>query len=205
MADCGGLDRAVPLVDALGTALPIDVRQRRGNPCALRRARRELIYAALQLPKGSVGPKQLRKNAVTSKKVKPGSLLLNDFKASQRALLVGPQGPPGAAGATGERGLQGAPGEPGAPGATNVTVREAESAPGTTVGGFESVTVPCEPGEVALGGGPIVFGMSGLNVEVAWSVPVSTGTTPTGWWTAVETSTATPDLFLTGYVVCASP
>jgi hypothetical protein len=78
-------------------------------------------YAALQLPKASVGTKQLKSDAVTSPKVKPGSLLLSDFRSSQRNFLRGPaglQGPagargePGPRGPEGERGLQGAPGLP---------------------------------------------------------------------------------------------
>jgi hypothetical protein len=75
-------------------------------------------YAALNLPKGSVGSKQLRKNAVTSPKVKPGALLLSDFRRSQRSMLrgpagaqgpAGPQGVPGPSGPQGERGEQGLP------------------------------------------------------------------------------------------------
>jgi hypothetical protein len=58
-------------------------------------------YAAVSLPKGSVGPRQLRKNAVTSTKVKPRSLLLSDFKASHRARLRGPRGLAGEAGPPG--------------------------------------------------------------------------------------------------------
>jgi hypothetical protein len=58
-------------------------------------------YAAIKLPKNSVGPKQLRKNSVTSVKVKAGSLLTSDFKRSQRKSLVGPRGPQGATGAAG--------------------------------------------------------------------------------------------------------
>ncbi len=61
-------------------------------------------YAALRLPKNSVGSKQIRKNAVTSAKVKAGSLLTSDFKASQRRGLRGP------AGAAGKQGGQGVPG-----------------------------------------------------------------------------------------------
>lgn len=61
-------------------------------------------YAALQLPKNSVGGKQLKKNSVTSPKVKRGSLLLNDFRASQRSRLIGPQGPQGAQGPQGPPG-----------------------------------------------------------------------------------------------------
>jgi hypothetical protein len=62
-------------------------------------------YAAFKLPKNSVGGKQLKKNAVTSAKVKNGSLLAQDFRAGQLP-----------AGATGPRGGAGAPGVPGAPG-----------------------------------------------------------------------------------------
>jgi hypothetical protein len=78
-------------------------------------------YAALQLPKGSVGTKQLKRNSVTSPKVKPGALLLSDFKASQRARLRGPQGaqgPQGPQGATGPKGDVGPTGPTGPPGPT---------------------------------------------------------------------------------------
>jgi hypothetical protein len=61
-------------------------------------------YAALKLPKNSVGPKQLKKNSVTSPKVKRGSLLLSDFKTSQRTSLRGPEGPQGPQGASGDPG-----------------------------------------------------------------------------------------------------
>ena len=66
-------------------------------------------YAALKLPKNSVGSKQLRKgavkssdigaNAVTGAKVKRGSLSASDFKSS--SLPQGPRGPQGLQGATG--------------------------------------------------------------------------------------------------------
>jgi hypothetical protein len=47
----------------------------------------------LVLGKGSVGTSQLKKNAVTSAKVKNHSLLAVDFKKGQ--LSSGPQGPKG--------------------------------------------------------------------------------------------------------------
>jgi hypothetical protein len=75
-------------------------------------------YAALQLPKGSVGTKQLKRNAVTSPKVKDGTLRLGDFKASQRALLIGPHGPQGPQGPQGGTGAQGDVGPTGPPGPT---------------------------------------------------------------------------------------
>jgi hypothetical protein len=70
-------------------------------------------YAALALPKASVGAKQLKKNSVTSPKVKPGSLLTSDFKASQRASLRGPQGLQGPKGDNGDKGDKGDKGEAG--------------------------------------------------------------------------------------------
>lgn len=67
-------------------------------------------YAALKLPPGSVGARQIARNAVSSAKVKNHSLLARDFRAGQLpagargpqgpAGPQGPQGPPGATGAT---------------------------------------------------------------------------------------------------------
>jgi hypothetical protein len=73
-------------------------------------------YAAGVVGPNSVGPKQLKKNSVTSAKVKNRSLLAVDFKAGQ--LPQGPKGDPGTPGAPG------APGQPGpaGPGAQWATV-----------------------------------------------------------------------------------
>jgi hypothetical protein len=72
-------------------------------------------YAAIKLPRNSVGSSQIKKggvagsdirsNAVTSGKVKNGSLLSKDFKTGQL-----PSGPQGATGAAGAKGDPGAPG-----------------------------------------------------------------------------------------------
>jgi hypothetical protein len=50
-------------------------------------------YAAIKLPRNSVGNKQLRANAVTSGKVRNGSLTPKDF--TPNALKRGPRGPQG--------------------------------------------------------------------------------------------------------------
>ncbi len=91
-------------------------------------------YAALQLPKGSVGTKQLKRNAVTSPKVKQGTLLLSDFKASQRALLGGPQGATGPGGPAGSQGVAGPTGPTGPPGPTqgSATAEFSGAIPGAT-------------------------------------------------------------------------
>jgi hypothetical protein len=71
-------------------------------------------YAAIKLPKKSVGSAQLKNNSVTSSKVKNRSLARDDFKAGQ--LPAGTQGPPGRTGSQGPAGAQGPRGE--APGAS---------------------------------------------------------------------------------------
>lgn len=71
-------------------------------------------YAATTLPKSSVGSKQIKSNAVTSVKVKDGSLLAKDFRTRQ--LATGPSGPKGADGQPGPKGADGTPGTNGARG-----------------------------------------------------------------------------------------
>src|SRR4051812_13978213 len=59
-------------------------------------------YAALSLPRNSVGARQIRAGAVHSSEVKDRSLGLRDISVSARNSLrgaVGPAGPPGAQGA----------------------------------------------------------------------------------------------------------
>ena len=85
-------------------------------------------YAAIKLPAGSVGTKQIRKNAVGSAQVRDRSLLASDFKLGQLPKgaqgsagpsgSTGPQGPPGLQGAAGPAGPQG----PAAPGGTQVPI-----------------------------------------------------------------------------------
>ncbi|MFM8762606.1 MAG: collagen-like protein [Solirubrobacterales bacterium] len=70
-------------------------------------------YAAVQLPRNSVGSKQIRSNAVVSSKVRNGSLRAEDFMAGQL-----PRGERGERGETGERGPAGERGAAGSTGAT---------------------------------------------------------------------------------------
>jgi hypothetical protein len=92
-------------------------------------------YAALQVPRASVGTKQLKRNAVTSPKVNDGSLLLSDFNASQLSQLRGPagvrgtEGPRGATGPEGLQGPRGATGPEGLQGPRGATGPEGPPAP----------------------------------------------------------------------------
>lgn len=72
-------------------------------------------YAAVQLPKNSVGTSQIRSGAVTSGKVRPGSLTSSTL--SPGTLQKGPIGEPGAAGQAGGRGPAGPGGQTGTQGA----------------------------------------------------------------------------------------
>jgi hypothetical protein len=70
-------------------------------------------YAALALPKNSVGAREIRTNGVTSKEVKNRTLKAGDFARGQ--LRAGPRGPVGPGGATGETGPPGENGSPDTP------------------------------------------------------------------------------------------
>src|SRR4051812_18026699 len=58
-------------------------------------------YAAITLPRNSVGTRQLRPGAVRSQDVKNGTLRTVDFARSTRAALTGPAGPAGPQGPAG--------------------------------------------------------------------------------------------------------
>jgi hypothetical protein len=65
-------------------------------------------YAAVKLPRNSVGNPQIKRSAVTGDKVQDGSLFANDFAAGQ--IPKGPKGDTGPQGATGPQGPAGGPG-----------------------------------------------------------------------------------------------
>ena len=104
-------------------------------------------YAAVALPKNSVGAKQIKTNAVTGAKVKNGTLVRGDFKKGQVA-----DGARGAQGPQGLRGLQGVTGSRGPSGVSGAHVVEGPSTMIAAVGGFASATVTCPAGERVLSG-----------------------------------------------------
>ncbi len=69
------------------------------------------VAASVALAPNSVGTAQLKNNAVTTTKVKNGTLLKADFKAGQ--IPAGPAGPAGAPGPAGAAGAAGATGPAG--------------------------------------------------------------------------------------------
>jgi hypothetical protein len=73
-----------------------------------------ISWAAVALPRNSVGAKQIKTGAVRSAEVKDRALKRRDF--ARGTLLSGPQGPMGLPGPKGDPGQNGAPGEKGEPG-----------------------------------------------------------------------------------------
>jgi hypothetical protein len=72
-------------------------------------------YAAVELPRNSVGAKQIVQGSIDNSKIKKGSLLRTAFKPGQ--IPAGPRGAAGLAGAQGPAGPKGDPGAQGPPGA----------------------------------------------------------------------------------------
>lgn len=171
-------------------------------------------WAAVTLPAGSVGNRQLRSNAVSSTKVSDHSLLARDFKSGQlpRGLpglpgapgVPGPKGDTGAPGPQGDRGLKG---DPGASDAKSVVVRSSTMlvrAPG----GRALFQVQCVPGERAVGGGA-GFASIDTTGQLEQSFPVGDGAsalrdgdTPTGWASLIRND-SNVNADATGYAVCA--
>jgi hypothetical protein len=142
-------------------------------------------YAAVKLPKNSVGGSQIKKNAVSSSKVKNGALLAADFKAGQLpAGATGPQGPKGADGKNGTNGTNGTNGADGADGADGTASAFARiDSTGTLIGGADQSegitqsmiqhTAGASAAEVA---GTGVYCIGGLGFDPT-SVSVSTDNT----------------------------
>lgn len=114
-------------------------------------------YAAVSqlVPRNSVGTAQLKADAVTSAKVKNGSLQRVDFRAGQ--VPAGPAGPAGPTGPQGSKGDKGDRGDPGLLGP--IAVRSASvSVPGggTPENGFYSTAAverTCDSDERAISAG----------------------------------------------------
>jgi hypothetical protein len=160
------------------------VRQHHVGMLALFIALSGTAYAAT-LPRNSVGTPQLKKDAVTTKKVKNKSLLRKDFKSGQ--LPAGPAGPKGD------------------PGATSLKVRAVAGSGGT-------VTANCQPGERATGGGAHSVG-GYLDASAPTSHPLSIFVpdgisyqeyTPTSWTAHADDGAGGP-ADVTAWVICAAP
>ncbi|MGE4427606.1 MAG: hypothetical protein AB7G37_14235 [Solirubrobacteraceae bacterium] len=163
-------------------------------------------YAAVSLPKNSVGSAQIKNgavaakdlkkkavtgsrvasNAITSSKVKDGSLLAQDFKAGELSGgAPGPAGPQGPQGEKGDKGEKGDPGAPGANGTNGVSGYQLVTGPAVNVAAGDSAqaTAACPAGKRVLGGGYTVGASTGVNMNRSGPSSVTT------WYVRVTNTT----------------
>jgi hypothetical protein len=185
-------------------------------------------YAAVALAPGSVGTRQLKDSAVTNgklagdsvtaDKVKPYSLLRQDFAPGQLpagpkgpagtqgpAGATGPQGPAGKtgpqgpAGATGAQGPAGATGAQGPAGVSGYQVITSTSP--TTATSQKAVAADCPAGENVLGGGVLSGTVSTDTLATQQSYPDNDNTQ---WFGAANDLAANPSPWtLQVYAICA--
>ena len=172
----------------------------------------------------SIKSPDLALGAVTSAKVRNGSLTVKDFRSGElwpgatgARGPAGPEGPAGARGAQGDRGegatgppgpkgdrgSRGAPGAPGADGLANLTIRTTQAINDDPQG---TLKIECLDGERAVSGST---GLNGSSPDIVTlrnpgGEPTGTGSTPTGWrvdWTNSSGLVASIRLS----VICAGP
>ena len=152
------------------------VRQQYAGFLALFVALGGVSYAAVTLPANSVSSKQIKPgavktsdlgtSAVTTGKVKDGSLLSRDFKPGQLVAgapgttgapgAIGPQGPQGLKGDKGSPGTNGTNGTPGGSGREVVSLSSASDSNSTKL-----VTAECPAGKTVISGGHRIEGAAG--------------------------------------------
>ena len=156
-------------------------------------------------------PSQIARGVITNGKVKSGSLQADKLSPEALAELEGAPGPIGPEGPVGPAGEQGQRGAPGVPGVTDFVVR---SRPYAIDGvGGQRMTVLCQAGESAVGGGASLEEGSDARVSYSISRPVNAagnaaaeGARSAGWQVWVESNPQFEDEVYTFRVwaVCAS-
>lgn len=171
-------------------------------------------YAAFELPPNSVGTPQLKHGAVTSVKVRDGSLRIQDFKLRHLPAgptgPIGPTGPAGASGPSGPSGPtgrsgpigpigpQGAQGDPG--GLSGLEVVYTSTASDSFV--TKEAEAICPVGKKATGGGVLVSGAS--SAAPTQSAP-GAAPNPVSWYGAAhEIVPTTANWAVTVYAMCAT-
>jgi Collagen triple helix repeat (20 copies) len=164
-------------------------------------------YAAVTLPRNSVGSAQIRNQAVTLAKLSPSALV-------RLHGLPGAAGPAGAAGATGATGAQGSTGPAGpqgpkgdtGPSGVGRTLTVRTNSHDIAAGVLEQMESDCQPGEIAVSGGAstgVGDGSGNFGVYLQTSRPTPTSGTPTGWTAIAYNGTSAP-LHWQVYAVCAT-
>lgn len=137
-----------------------------------------------QVLKALVGLIQLKRNAVTSAKIKKGAVSLGNISSAAQTALKGQKGDPGTNGKDGKNGIDAS---------TTVNIR--------TATGTGSATAECKPDEHVSGGGAI-DNTSGGTLNSSYPNTGASGTESNRAWTAIAV-TGTDSV--TVRIVCASP
>lgn len=137
-----------------------------------------------QVLKALVGLIQLKRNAVTSAKIKKGAVSLGNISSAAQTALKGQKGDPGTNGKDGKNGIDAS---------TTVNIR--------TATGTGSATAECKPNEHVSGGGAI-DNTSGETLNSSYPNTGASGTESNRAWTAIAVAGTDS---VTVRIVCASP
>jgi len=137
-------------------------------------------YAAVSLPRDSVGAKQLKSSSVTSSKVKDGSLRAKDLAGSDWAGLKGDPGPRGLEGPAGRQGADGQAGSPGPKGDTGATGQAGSPGPKGDTGATGG------PGADGANGGFVALLPSGQTMRGRWLINGYGTSNPSSGSTAIS-------------------
>lgn len=161
-----------------------------------------LVITGRNVKNSSLTGADIKNRSLSTADIKDFSLLKRDFQPGQLPTggSQGPKGDTGTSGAPGATGSPGTPGTAGAAGATNVTTRLNTA---LIPIGSTDVTVQCQAGEKAVGGGGAAADDPELTVEESYPEPQTNGTTPTGWTVRYRVSGIPHSA--TAVVVCARP
>jgi hypothetical protein len=148
-------------------------------------------YAAIALPRNSVGTTQIKNRAVTQTKIAKKTL----------AALHGRRGATGPKGPAGAPGVQGVPGPAGPTNLTYVTVESTALA-----GMSEAADATCPAGMVVTGGGVLPATPEGNQVTVGESDWVTSTTNgPPDTWEGVLSNSSGTDVNFFVDAICAKP
>lgn len=150
-------------------------------------------YAAVTLAQNSVGTVQLRAGAVTSTKVKDGSLRTVDLAPAARRALKGGVGP------AGPKGDKGEPGPAGMSGFETVTASSLfNSSPERTL------SLSCPTGKKIVGGGGGAWGRAMISVPAGVALTASQPVDDNTWVVAArEVDPTDTEWFLRATISCA--
>ncbi len=148
-------------------------------------------YAAVKLPRNSVGAEALRASSVGSSEVRDRALRVADLSLAARNALRGARGPAGPQGPAG-------PGAGAALGLTYKTATGSVPASNGIVSGQSSTTATCDPGQRVTGGGLRVD--SGDDASARESYP---NLSNTAWTIRVGNDVEVPATY-TVFAICTS-